>query len=238
MRSAPFIIVVTSWLALAGACQPTDRDRNDAPAEAADTTGVDTPAADTADTVEAADTADTAEAAGSDPAAGDAGAPCRAPEPAARPGTRTVEVYFRCEGALAGNLHPVHRRVDEDADPLRAALEEMLRGPTQAERERGFRSLFSGRTEGMLRSISRSAGGDTVRIDFADFRSELGEGPDPTSFVPGGVMADLTWTVFQQFPDVQALRFAFDGDEAAFWSWLSRAPREPRAFTRTDWEQV
>lgn len=45
-------------------------------------------------------------------------------------------------------------------------------------------------------------------------------------------------TIFAQFPDVNALRISFEGDERAFWSWLAGEQRESEVFTRMDWEQV
>lgn len=174
---------------------------------------------------------------GSEPSAAE-GSSCADPRPEERPGTRVVTVYFACTGDVPGQLYPAYRAVPEDAEAVQAALEEMLAGPDEAERSLGYQSLFSDRTAGMLHGVTRSATGDTLTIDFADFRAALRDSPNPTSFVPGGVMADITWTVFQQFPDVRALRFAFDGDEGAFWSWLSARSGEPQVFTRTDWEQV
>ncbi|MGH7483452.1 MAG: GerMN domain-containing protein [Longimicrobiales bacterium] len=171
-------------------------------------------------------------------AAAPASVACADPRPTAGPGSQVVAVYFACGAAVPGQLHAAYRLVPTAADPIGAALAEMLRGPTDEERALGYRSLFSDRTSGMLNGVERSTGGDTLTIDFADFRDALAESPVPSSFLPGGVMADITWTVFRQFPDVQALRFTFDGDERAFWSWLAGEPAEPRVFTRADWEQV
>lgn len=154
--------------------------------------------------------------------------------------SQVVQVYFISTGGEPGGLYPANREVPGDADPVQAALEEMLKGPTEDEYLRGYRSHFSERSAGMLRGITRNSSGDVLTLDFADFRNLFGENkvPSPTSFGPGGVMADITWTVFKQFPDVQALRFAFNGDEGVFWSWLAGAPCEPEVFTRNDWEQV
>lgn len=154
-------------------------------------------------------------------------------------GTQVVQVYFINTEGAPGELYPVSRTAPTQVDPVEAALQELLGGPTQAEYLQGYRSRFSEQTAGMLRGITRSDSGDTLTIDFADFRHLLGEHNVPaTSFAPGGIMADITWTVFKQFPDVQALRFAFHGDEGAFWSWLAGAPGAPEVFTRTDWSQI
>ncbi|MGI5840037.1 MAG: GerMN domain-containing protein [bacterium] len=149
-------------------------------------------------------------------------------------------VYFTNTEEAPGGLYPVIRNVPQEADPVQAAVAEMLRGPTPEEYAAGCRSLFSERTTGMLNGITRSPDGATLTLDFADFREMLDiSGTTPaTSFGPGGVMADITWAVFKQFPTVQGLRFAFDGDEEAFWTWLAGETSEPDVFTRTDWEQV
>lgn len=155
-------------------------------------------------------------------------------------GTYLVSIYYACSKADPGSLSPVVREVPADADPLKAALEHMLKGPSSKEIELGYHSYFSEKTEGMLRGIKRSGNGKTVTIDFADFSNLLDKSkiPSPTSFGAGGIMADITWTVFKQFPQVQTLRFSFEGDEAAFWNWLAGGEQEPEVFTRTDWEQI
>jgi len=154
--------------------------------------------------------------------------------------TRVVNVYYACSKLDPGGLYPVVRRVSLDVDPIQAALEEMMKGPSEEEKKLGYISWFSARTAGMLNSVKRSKDGKTVIIDFADFRGLFDRNsiPSPTSFLTGGIMADITWTVFKQFPDVDALRFSFEGDESAFWSWLAGSEHEPKVFTRRDWEQV
>lgn len=71
--------------------------------------------------------------------------------------------------------------------------ERVLKGPSEEERARGYRSYFSEQTSGMLRSIKRSNDGETVTIDFADFRNMVDKNkiPSPTSFGAGGIMSDI-----------------------------------------------
>lgn len=92
---------------------------------------------------------------------------------------QVVEVYYTCSEEAPGGLYPVNRKVSKDVDPVRAALEEMLCGPTKEEQLKGYRSHFSRTTAGMLRSVTRSDDGKTVTINFANF-SDLRLSPAPT----------------------------------------------------------
>ena len=101
------------------------------------------------------------------------------------------------------------------------------------ERERGLRSSFGPWTDNALLDVQRR--GDTVHIDLVEFPRAILDDPGAKSFLPPGLMADITWTMFRQFPDVAAIRLSFAGSEQAFWSWLGGPVR---AFTRRDWERV
>jgi hypothetical protein len=77
-----------------------------------------------------------------------------------------------------------------------------------------------------------------VFVRFHDFSGTIPELAGATSFLPPGVMAELIWTIFRQFEEIDAARFSFDGDEATFWSWIDGEGTEPRAFTREDWDRI
>ena len=161
------------------------------------------------------------------------------PRPAAD--HRVVAVYFACDRGAPGTLYPVYRSVPGYEDALVAAVGELVRGPTATERTAGFRSHFSTATSHVLRSARRSADGDTLMLDFAEWGRLLPDGPYVRSFLPPGILADLTWTVFKHEPDrVEAVRFSIEGDEAAFWRWVApdASQARPRAFTRSDWERI
>jgi hypothetical protein len=172
---------------------------------------------------------------GAEAVAGRRAGGCEAPRPAAASGTRRVAVYFACAGGLPGQLYPAFRLVNDTIPAIEAALAALLRGPTNAERERGFHSFFSASTAGALLRVRASVQGDTVHVDFADLPRRLPATAGVKSFLPPGVMAELTWTIFGQFPEVQAVRFSVDGSERAFWAWLGGPPK---VYTRTDWEQI
>ena len=161
--------------------------------------------------------------------------PCLVERPAAAADSQVVAAYFACESGTPGQLYPAYRQVAAGRPALEAALTELLRGPTPEERALGLRSFFGASAAGALRSVRRSAGGDTATIDLEPLADRLPDDPAARSFLPPGVMAELTWTIFAQFPEVEVVRFSFGGSEAAFWRWLG-GPLQP--FTRSDWEQV
>jgi hypothetical protein len=83
-------------------------------------------------------------------------------------GTTRVQVFFvRGDLGRCDKVYPVSRRVRRPT-VLKGAVEALLRGPTAAERRRGYGGWFSARTAGMLRSIRLSQ--DVAYIDFRDFR--------------------------------------------------------------------
>jgi hypothetical protein len=139
-------------------------------------------------------------------------------------------------------LYPVYRSVPDSQVALVAAVGELVQGPSPAEASAGLRSFFSSATSGVLRRGRRSANGDTLILDFTDLHRLHPARRDVRSFLPPGLLADLTWTVFKHEPNrVEAVRVSIDGEEAAFWRWV--APEEaagarPRAFTRADWERL
>lgn len=167
------------------------------------------------------------------------GITCGDPQPPSPPDD-AVLVYFNCESAAPGALTPVQRPVPDSAAAspearLEAAIRALVAGPTADERERGFRSFFSADAGVRLLDARVSEAGDTAWLDFTSFEGRLPDGPGVRSFVPPGVMAELTWTVFRSSPELEAVRFAFEGSESAFWSWVG-GPVE--VFTRRDWEQI
>lgn len=162
-------------------------------------------------------------------------AACVSPHPTAHPDSQVVAAYFPCEHGNPGQLYPAFRHVAAARPAIEAALGELLRGPTPEERALGLHSLFGPSTADALRSVVASAQGDTVTVDLEPLAGRLPGNSAAKSFLPPGVMAELTWTIFAQFADVEAARFAFDGSETAFWSWLGGPPQ---VFTRSDWEQI
>lgn len=95
----------------------------------------------------------------------------------------------------------------------------LLRGPTAAERARGYGGWFSSRTAGRLRAVSASNG--VARIDFEDF-SRLIPGAS-SSCGSALLLAQLDRTALQ-FPTVRRAVYSFGGSQRAFYEWLQRSP--------------
>ena len=148
---------------------------------------------------------------------------CDLPQLGPEPGTRIVTVYFTC----AEQVRPVRRQVTETQAVLRAALEQLLGGPTDEELLAGFHSFFSPVTAGKLIRVAVGTDG-IARIDFEDFSSLIPNASSSTGSEQ--LLGQLRATIFQ-FPTVRAATLTFDGDCDAFWNWLQRGceqiTREP-----------
>jgi spore germination protein GerM len=101
---------------------------------------------------------------------------------------------------------------------LRASLEQLLAGPTGAERAAGFTSWFSEDTAGLLASVVLGDDG-TVVVDLGDLRAVI---PNASSSAGSRMLlAELDATVFQ-FSAVQRVRYLLEGDCDAWGEWLQR----------------
>lgn len=137
---------------------------------------------------------------------------CSVPEPAPRAGTTHLTIYLSCEEAL----RPVVRQVPETNEPLKGALLELLKGPTEAERQAGLTSFFSSQTAGMLNSVALNPGGKAV-VNFRDFSRVI---PNASSSAGSAqLLGQLQSTIFA-VPGVKEAEFLFDGKCEPFWNWL------------------
>ena len=141
-----------------------------------------------------------------------------APDPAAEPAEEVVRVWFsRGEVPVA-----VERRVEEGGPE--AALSELVRGPSAAERSAGITSWFSDSTAAALEGVDQQGGLLIVNFRGLD-RLIPGAGSSAGS---AQLLASLDSTVFQ-FPSVDAVEYRLGGSCQAFWAWLQReCERVPR----------
>jgi spore germination protein GerM len=113
---------------------------------------------------------------------------------------------------------PVYRAVPPgtDTDMLTLALQQLLRGPTVAEREDGLTSWFSAETSDLLIEASIDEEGHAV-VNFADFRPII---PGASSSAGSRILlTELTGTV-AQFEAVRSIEYQLAGSCHRFWVFL------------------
>ena len=133
-----------------------------------------------------------------------------------------LEVFYSCGDAHAG-VTGVTRVVPRTTAVLRVSLEQLLAGPTDAERSAGFSSWFSGDTAGMLRGVNLTDGHAVV--DFDDLRPVI-----PNASASAGsqmLLEQLDATVFQH-DQVRTVEYRLEGDCEAFNEWLQVGGCDPR----------
>ena len=118
---------------------------------------------------------------------------------------KEVKVYFYHDPGEYIDLAPVTRSVNANA-PARPAIEALLKGPTAAERRRGFGPLASA-SEFRIGSLKISGG--TARINFVSTRRWAGW-PGDLAPVRFKTAVELT---LKQFPTVQRVIVSLNGDE-------------------------
>jgi spore germination protein GerM len=124
-------------------------------------------------------------------------------------------VFLFCKstgGVMPVELHSADRIVPDDGAPLRAALTQLLLGVTPAEDEAGLASAFTSFTADGLRGVTVKSG--IARLDLsAGFESTTNFS---TTNLAGVVLSQIEATVFQ-FPDIQGIDFAIEGQRWCGW---------------------
>lgn len=142
------------------------------------------------------------------------------PSSASPTGTVAVRIYAPrgAVGARCDRVLPLRRFVATPAI-LSGAMRSLLRGPTAAERERGYGGWFSRKTAGYFRSATIGRG--VARIDFRNFSRII---PNASSSCGSALLlAQLDRTALQ-FPTIRRAVYSFDGSARAFYEWLQRSP--------------
>lgn len=114
---------------------------------------------------------------------------------------------------------PFERTVPAAGDPIRAAFDGLMGGPTAAEVAAGAFSFFSEDTEGAVRSAT--VGNGLLIVDIDDVRAVLTPAGANTSCGSAALLAELNATAFQ-FADVDRVRYELEGSCDAFGEWLQR----------------
>ena len=119
------------------------------------------------------------------------------------------------------------RTIADDADPVSAAFELLVAGPTAEEATAGAGSFFSRATADALVSVAEVDG--VLIVDFVDLRPLMPNAS--TSCGSASLLAALNSTAFQ-FAEIERVRYRMDGSCDEFANWLQRecfdADREGR----------
>jgi hypothetical protein len=129
----------------------------------------------------------------------------------------TVEVAFTVNDGECDDVVVYERQVDASADPIVAAFESLVAGPTIDEHASGAGSFFSAETTGMVASAVADDG--VLVVNFDDLRSVIPNAS--TTCGSMALLAQLTTTAFQ-FDDVERVRYEIDGSCDTFAGWLQR----------------
>lgn len=140
----------------------------------------------------------------------------------ATPAPARFDVYFGMTGADACVADQPVARTTAGKGVARAALTELLKGPTSRESNEGIASPFTANTAEALNDIAIVDG--QARVDFADFSADVGN----DSCTKLAILDALDQTLMQ-FPTITSTRYSFDGDVAAFQTWSGTGPESPPA---------
>ena len=143
------------------------------------------------------------------------------PSPGPSPAVVEVDIYLVNDtlGDPCTEVFPVPRTVAAD-DPLTGALESLLAGPTDAEREEGYGGWFSDETEGMLRSVEIVAG--TVMVDLEDLRPVIPNAS--TSCGSSALLGQLDTTTLAAADGAVSVLYLLEGEHDVFYEWLQLGP--------------
>ncbi|MFW2380603.1 MAG: GerMN domain-containing protein [Acidimicrobiales bacterium] len=130
----------------------------------------------------------------------------------------TVRVYFSSgDGSDCAQVEAFARSIPADVDPIRAAFDELVAGPTPEETETGVGSFFSDATAGAVSSVVLADG--LLVVDLDDVRPLLNNAS--TSCGSEALLAQLNGTAFQ-FDGVERVRYQMQGSCSLFANWLQR----------------
>ncbi len=154
--------------------------------------------------------------------------PCREVAPETGSGT-VLRVYYTCGPSTVPTASSfVYRVVPDTSGVLTATMEELVKGPDEAERELGFVSFFSPATASALDAINLSAGKATIGLTGIADIPNLATATGGQFFV-----ANLNANVFQ-FDTIDSVEYRLDGSCDAFWALFQS---ECQVITRSDWER-
>ncbi len=133
----------------------------------------------------------------------------------------TIKVYFANENSNPNiedctKVEPAKRTISKTKAVAKAALEELFKGVSPKEREKGFSSLSQNETRDILKSIKIKNKSAYVNFRNAVYRQTE---TATTSCGSGIFMASIEATL-KQFPTIEKVFYAIEGSPADFYDWV------------------
>ncbi|MBK8464798.1 MAG: GerMN domain-containing protein [Chloracidobacterium sp.] len=134
--------------------------------------------------------------------------------------TVTVKVFFHNEN-LNPNMQdctkafPTTRTIPKTTAVARAALDELFKGTTEAERAKGFESFDPESTKGIVKGLRIKNGAAYLNFTKRAFE-QLG---NATTSCGGGFFAMVEETLMQ-FPTIKKVYYAVEGSTSDFYEWV------------------
>lgn len=132
----------------------------------------------------------------------------------------TLKVYFsdskdNPDFADCKKVRAVERKVPKTQGVARAALNELFKGPTEAEKNDKLSSFFTNDSKDILKNITIKDGNAYVDLDKWVIQNLGGA---TTSCGGAGFSAQIE-TTLKQFPTVKKVFYSIDGNTTEFYSW-------------------
>jgi spore germination protein GerM len=142
--------------------------------------------------------------------------------------TMTVKVYFsntKFDPNMedCNKVFPVTRKIAKTKAVAKAVLEELFRGVTAEEKEKGYWSLFSKENEAFLISVNVKK--KAAYVNFKD--TVVRDYGSATTSCGAGFIAQIE-TTLKQFPTVKKVFYAIEGNPEMFYGWIQadECPKE------------
>jgi spore germination protein GerM len=134
---------------------------------------------------------------------------------------QSIDVAFTRSEGECSEVIVFERGTDASLEPIEAAFQVLVAGPTDGEVARGAGSIFSDESSGTVRSVTLENG--LLVVDFSDFREVIPNAS--TSCGSTSLLAQLNTTAFQ-FDEVERVRYEVEASCDSFSNWLQRACME------------
>lgn len=131
----------------------------------------------------------------------------------------TIKVYFSNSKIGSGfddcaKVYPVTRTIPKTSAVARAALEQLLGGPTEKERAEGYFSWFSEETKSALLGVNVKEG--TAYVNLKDIRQTI---TNASSSCGSTILMAQLENTLKQFPTIKRAFFAIEGSPEEFYGF-------------------